>query len=445
MVEPVNEPASATGILANSRRVLPDAFWSLTSNVLGVIAGLAVVKIIGAMVPAADYGQAGLVLGVVGLLTQFIANPILSTQLRLFFEHAAKGTGGAHFAALQKLLTKVALVIMAAYLAVAFGYRLGGSAFYLALALPALLLIVVQPHLSANLNLLEAQRKYRAMTIAQSASKLLQVPVLLGLLYVASVSKASAVILSQALALLVVLVWILATREKLPSVETAVAAPALTAFDSFAGALYAFNLFSWVLATSDRYLIDHFQDPQQVGVYVLNYALWSIPFTVLNGWIDSFSRPRLYTRAAAGNWGQVVEVMRAKLMAAFGISLFGAGAIFFLGEPISRILIGANYWAGLPLVMLIALAHVFFVTGHTASTIFVAAKKAQPLWITTLIAAGLNVGLNLHYIPKFGIIAAAGSTLAAYALWTILLLGAAFVMKRTLRESIQSSAAQPAV
>jgi O-antigen/teichoic acid export membrane protein len=239
--------------------------------------------------------------------------------------------------------------------------------------------------------------------------------------------------------MLAVLVWLLFTRERLPG-DKATELPALQPLDSFSRALYAFNLFSWILATSDRYLIDSFRSAQEVGIYVLNYGLWSIPFTVLNGWIDSFSRPRLYTRASAGNWGQVVEVMRLKLMLAFGLSLLGAGALYFVGKPLSFALVGQRYWGGMDLLMLLVVAHVFFVTGHTASTVFIAAKKAQPLWITALLAAGLNVLLNIHYIPKYGIVAAAASTLAAYAFWTVLLLLFAFVLKSHLRTAIEKPA-----
>jgi O-antigen/teichoic acid export membrane protein len=60
------------------RRLRHDALWSLAGNLLTVGSGLATLKIIGRFVETSQYGAASLVLGLVALLNQLIANPLLA-------------------------------------------------------------------------------------------------------------------------------------------------------------------------------------------------------------------------------------------------------------------------------------------------------------------------------------------------------------------------------
>ena len=78
------------GPAALVRRLLPDAFWTLANNVMSVLGGLAVVKLVSLLVPAGIRG-ANLALGIVALLTLLIVNPVLTAQLRLYFDHARPG------------------------------------------------------------------------------------------------------------------------------------------------------------------------------------------------------------------------------------------------------------------------------------------------------------------------------------------------------------------
>ncbi len=90
------------------RRLLPDAFWTLANNVISVLGGLAVVKLVSLLVPAGDYGDANLSLGIVALLTLFIVNPVLTAQLRLYFDHARPGAASSYVRSVEPLLLRCA-------------------------------------------------------------------------------------------------------------------------------------------------------------------------------------------------------------------------------------------------------------------------------------------------------------------------------------------------
>src|SRR5207302_4997573 len=141
--------------------------------------------------------------------------------------------------------------------------------------------IFSQTQLTGTFAFLEAERRYRALTFAQSLSKILQVPFLLVLSF-AAMRGAAAVVFSQALAALsVIVIWwarsVPHTSEH-SSERPSARMIADSAKKAFGWSLYLFSLFSWVLATSDRYILEHFRGAAEVGIYAVNYGLWSVPY-----------------------------------------------------------------------------------------------------------------------------------------------------------------------
>lgn len=421
------------------RRAWRDASWSLAGSVLTVLSGLATLKIIGKLVSTAEYGAASLILGVCALLNQFIANPLLAERLRLYFDHRKQGDQKNFSQAIEGLLLRTSALIASIYLALAALLYLRGNATYVTLFLPALLLIFMQPQLAAVFSQMEAHRDYRGLSLVQPLLNVLQVPLLLGLLWLA-VRGSVSIVLAQALAaLLVFLPLVMRMRvrsvKRSPRTESGLSSSSIS---SFGWSLYAFNLASWAMGTSDRYLIDHFLTRSDVGIYVINYAFWAIPYAVLNGWINSFARPRLYVRAADRAWGRVLRVVLGTLSAGAAIAIAGTGLIYIVGKPLALLILGEKYWHSDALMLLLASAHVFFLIGHTTSTYFMAIKNSHWVWISSVIAAIGNMAANILLLPRWGVIAAAVTTLGAYALWSALMLSGMFFWSRRM-------AAQPTV
>ncbi|HUS18357.1 MAG TPA: lipopolysaccharide biosynthesis protein [Terriglobales bacterium] len=432
-----------TGILALPisifRRVWRDASWSLAGNLLTVASGLATLKIIGKLVPTADYGAATLVLGVCALLNQFIAGPLLSERIRLYFDHLKQGHTRTLSGALGGLLVKTSGLIAIVYVVGAGIFYLRGQATYLQLLLPVLVLIFMQPQLAAAFAQLEAHRNYRGLSLAQPLLNALQVPLLLILLWLA-VSGAASIVWAQALAAVLVFGGLALKSGRTASASVGTEGTlSQSAISSFGWSLYLFNLASWIMSTSDRYLIDHFLQRSDVGIYVINYAFWAIPYTVLNGWINSFARPRLYARAADHSWGRVLRVVMATLGAGAGLAVVGTGIIYLLGKPLALWILGEKYWHSEQLMMLLATAHIFFLVGHTTSAYFLAIKNSHWVWISSLVAAMASIAANIVLLPKLGIIAAAITTLGGYAFWALLMLGGMLLWSRRMADPANQS------
>ena len=434
-------------------RLLPDAFWTLLNNLAPVVGGLAVVKLISAFVPPTDYGEVSLALGVVALLTQLVAAPLLTAHQRLWFDHVRTGTTGEFLRSIEPALLRCAAVMAGLYLLIAIGYRAAGHPGYLRLAIPALILAALQPHVNAALNLLEASRRYKVLAYAQSLLRAAPAILLAGLLAL-PLPRSTAVVLAQALAFgLVALVYSRSAirgaslpRADAPSPSLvqadgmesrtgtassvlappgpgdAVLGPEGTLGGGFGGALFVFNLVSWVMTTSDRYLLEQFWSQDEVGVYAINYGFWSMPYLMLNGWLETFTRSRLYARAVDSDRAGMRRIVLARLGLASSLGIAGTLLLFVLGPPIARFLLGETYFRGMTLAMVVACAHLTYAIGNSFHGLLIATKRADILLRAAALSAAVSVGSNLCLLPRMGILGAAVSAFASFLTWTVFLL-----------------------
>jgi len=415
-----------------SPTLLPDAKWSLAGILFSVFGGLAAVKVIAIFIPKAEFGRASLVLGVVGLLTLLMVNPLLTAHLRLYFDHMGSGRAENYF---QGLLLGVGILSTVCYTLFAILGRSRGNGLYLGLVLPAALLLLVQPYANATNNYLEGQRLYRPLAFASLLLKTSPVIFLLGLL-VTGMSGAYCIILSQALAALA-LVLVFAHRRpraQQPNVgssglEETPGSAGLAR--RFAGGIYLASFFGWVLTTSDRYVVGHYLSLSAVGIYAMNYGLWSLPYQMLNGWLDTVTRSRIYARAAHSDWPALTRSLWLRVVAGLAAASAGTILLCLIGKRIAFMLLGESYWSSWKLMAFIAAGHIFFVIGSSAVTVLFAMKNTRVLSLANVAGAMVNVLLNIYLIPRWGILAAGATTFLCYVLWaSILLAGTVFLTSR---------------
>ena len=198
----------------------------------------------------------------------------------------------------RRVLFGVSVGVTLLYLAVALAYAARGARLYLALLVPAAMIIFLRPQVSATTNYLEAHRRYAALAMANVLPKIFQIPGLLFLLLLA-IPGANAIVLSQALAILPLLFVFRVQSESRSLVKSTMHKHQLNKVKrsalEFGGSVQIGYAVMWVLTTSDRYVIEHFRSLQDVGIYAMNYAFWSMPYLLLNGWLETL-HGRGYTK-----------------------------------------------------------------------------------------------------------------------------------------------------
>lgn len=164
-----------------------------------------------------------------------------------------------------------------------------------------------------------------------------------------------------------------------------------------------------LLSQSDRTMITWLADSSQTGIYSLIYnfsMIATVITTSLDGvWVPWFTE-QLKKR----------ELPRINTFSKDYINLmtYAMAGVILIGPEVVRLLASEKYWEGIPIIPPIVLANymIFVYTLYVNIEHF--HKKTLYITINTIISAVVNMGLNYIFIPKYGYVAAAYTTLIAY-------------------------------
>ena len=110
-----------------------------------------------------------------------------------------------------------------------------------------------------------------------------------------------------------------------------------------------------------------------------------------------------------------------------GLMLLGAlivaPTIYFLAPWIISLLAGSAYLASVEVLRILLVAMVFAYIGHLVGFTLIAKGKQKLILLIGIISLIVNIGGNLLFIPKFGIVGAAWVTVATEAVAGMLMIG----------------------
>jgi len=180
--------------------------------------------------------------------------------------------------------------------------------------------------------------------------------------------------------------------------------------------LVAGNLAAWVLSLGDRYVLAVFRSSYEVGIYAAAYSIAEKSILVISTLFMFASGPLLVeiceTRGAAASGILLTSVMRAYLILCIP-AVVGLAA---LSKQVMGLLTGAEYAAGYRVLPWVTAGAFFLGFQQRYQAGLVLKKKTVPIMASLLMAGLLNILLNIIFVPRYGYVAAAITTLVCYAL-----------------------------
>ena len=170
---------------------------------------------------------------------------------------------------------------------------------------------------------------------------------------------------------------------------------------------------SIILASGDRYMIKHFLGLEAVAVYTFGYRFSS---QIAEGLFQPFQKalsPVIYKMAARSNAegrAHNIKIINNTLLI---FSIIIAGAIIPMRDIMD--ILGTHAYAAAYPVFIVSLIGIFIYTVSQAesySLIFI--ERTELTAVTVIVGAGINICLNYIFIPKYGILAAALTTIISY-------------------------------
>ena len=174
------------------------------------------------------------------------------------------------------------------------------------------------------------------------------------------------------------------------------------------------SLSSWVVNSSDRYVIGILLGTAFVGYYSPGYTLGNI--------LQMFAAPLgLILPAILSKLYDDCKIEDARMVLKFSLKYFlllaipASFGLSFLSKPLLMILSTSEIASeGYLITPFMAVGAVFFGVSVIVNQIIVLVKKTKIMGYIYILAAILNFGLNLALIPYQGIIGAAIASLVAY-------------------------------
>ncbi len=199
----------------------------------------------------------------------------------------------------------------------------------------------------------------------------------------------------------------------------------LTYLLSYSVPLIPAYLSTYLLSYFDRILINGYLGSSSAGLYSFAYNISSLQIMIFTALTYAWD-PEFYQLMKNKDFAKHdLDVTKlSKLIA------FGSCCLILFADQIGRLLGSAKYHEGLVLIPIIILGQYFLSVNYFYKNQISYAKKNWLASVVILITTLVNIGLNIILIPKYGMIAAAFTTMVSYLLQAIItFLGIKYILK----------------
>ena len=163
---------------------------------------------------------------------------------------------------------------------------------------------------------------------------------------------------------------------------------------------------------SDRLILQRYVPLSDIGIYSIADTFAYILLIVVNATTTAYS-PRFLKLAEESKTKAQNETKKFIEIWWVGIMVIFMGYLL-LAKYIVQLMTQPSFYTCIPLIPILAIAYIFRGLYCFAANSIFFVEKTKFIPVITISAALVNVALNLILIPKFGIFAAAWTTVGAY-------------------------------
>ncbi|HEU5228577.1 MAG TPA: polysaccharide biosynthesis C-terminal domain-containing protein, partial [Ktedonobacteraceae bacterium] len=293
------------------------------------------------------------------------------------------------------------------------GLLLGSSSLGNAIALAAMILLL-QNLTVPGFAWLRAENRaffYSLLSISNLLITLLANLILVGALHFGLIGSLLATACGYGCVLVCTLPWLL--WRAFFSIRTDIMHNLL----SFGLPLVVSFLSTWVLQLSDRYLLSIFSSFAETAKYAVAYTLGSAMGVAVLGPFTLAWPAAVYAIAKREDAAHIFMLV----FRWFGLFLLlSTFALSLLGIIVLNVLFPASYHSGANIIPIVASSLAFYGVAYVFGAGTILTRKTWWSIVFTIVAAAVNIALNLVLIPFFGAMGAAVSTLVAYVVYALI-------------------------
>jgi O-antigen/teichoic acid export membrane protein len=286
-----------------------------------------------------------------------------------------------------------------------------GSYDYAPIIIFLAIILIIKSLRSENQAFLKARRKIKALSLIDSIYFVLMATtiVVLSILTKNIFLIIKSIVFIETIVLLVTIFFILkqGVRPTKPSFKL------LFPLLKFGPPLLIASLGYWFTQLSDRYLINYFKGISEVGIYSLSYGIASI-LAIFWLLLDNIIFPDLSALYDSNRKKELEKRFTRILKYGVAITLPSVLGILILAKPIVKIFSSGEFIDSYKVLIIISIAMFFYGIFAHFSVLLNVLKKVKVLNSLWIFMATINIFLNILFIPKFGMMGAAYSTLVSF-------------------------------
>jgi len=190
----------------------------------------------------------------------------------------------------------------------------------------------------------------------------------------------------------------------------------------FALPLIPIGLLNVIIASSDRYVIGFFKGATSVGVYSATYNIGLIAGAFIFP-IAYILSPTIFKLFDEKKIEKVKTYLSYSLKYFFLFSIPSVFGLTILAKSVLNILTTPEFVSSISsfIVLLVSLSTVFYGIQAIFGEVLMLFKRTKDFLVAFGVAAVINLGLNIIFIPYWGITGAAITTLIAYVLSVVII------------------------
>ncbi|HEX7320349.1 MAG TPA: polysaccharide biosynthesis C-terminal domain-containing protein [bacterium] len=415
------------------KKLAKDTLLYVPAKIIPGILGVLAVAVFTRLFDPSLYGQYILVLTTTTIVTAFASQWIVQSVLRYRAQYVANGQVGFFN---EKFTTLLLLLTMTFAVVVVVTYPIRGVlGSYESYFFVSFLLIVSGIWFNCLITLYQADLRswyFSIFTILNGMLKFF-IPLLIVILYSRTVDSLLWGIFS---AFFVIIIPMLFTYQNLPSFRPTQRlvidetnkknnASLVSFFQQFF--FYGFPMIGWflgaeLLSIADRYVIQILRDSREVGIYSSNYNLMASAMALITTPLLNAAHPILMKAGTdiATNSVRVQQLIRSFSRYFLILSFPVLTYIVVFSREFANVFLGSEYREGnlvMPIVLIGILIWSFAMFGHKGLEF---REKTRIMFYYVIICTVVKIVLNLIFIPWFGYIAAAVTTLVCFTLYPVL-------------------------
>jgi O-antigen/teichoic acid export membrane protein len=173
------------------------------------------------------------------------------------------------------------------------------------------------------------------------------------------------------------------------------------------------SILSWVNSVSDRFFLLHYQDLSQIGLYSIA-STFSQPILLVNAALTmafGILLMSLYSEEKDDNKPKTKSFLTKIWYTYLAVGISIGSVISIFSYDLVNFITTPSYVGGILAIPFLLFSHLLFMSSEITGNGMTLKEQSKPYFWILLAAAGTNFGLNFYFVPNFGFVGAAITTI----------------------------------